>query len=176
MRQMFIFNIRKVGLIMNITKKSIERAAAFIFAVAALFIMLAVNTFSTKASAAPAIENAVNIVEKNENNNAPEIISPVLPEHGGRVVPLAAAGGAAGGATGGSSTTGADITYKTVINFFITWFRRIGAVVALIGAIMFGLAIKNNDADQKQNGLVTMIAGIVVAAICQAADMFDLFT
>ena len=41
---------------------------------------------------------------------------------------------------------------------------------------MFGLAIKNNDAEQKQSGLMTMVAGFVVWAICAAIDMFDLFT
>ena len=48
--------------------------------------------------------------------------------------------------------------------------------VALVGAVMFGLAIKNNDAEQKQNGLLTMIAGFVVVAITAAVDMFDLFS
>lgn len=70
----------------------------------------------------------------------------------------------------------ADSTYQTVINFFITWLRRIGALVALVGAIMFALAIKNNDAEQKQNGLMTLVAGFVAVAVCTAADMFDLFS
>lgn len=90
------------------------------------------------------------------------------------VVPLAAGDADAGVAapTGSSST---EATYKVVIQFFVTWIRRIGMVVAFIGAIMFALAIKNNDADQKQNGILTMIAGFVVAAVCGAVDMFDLF-
>lgn len=76
----------------------------------------------------------------------------------------------------GSGSDAADSAYQKVINFFITWIRRIGAMVALVGAVMFGLAIKNNDADQKQNGLLTMVAGFVVFAICLAVDMFDLFS
>ena len=76
----------------------------------------------------------------------------------------------------GSGSEAADSAYQNVINFFITWIRRIGAMVALVGAVMFGLAIKNNDADQKQNGLLTMVAGFVVFAICLAVDMFDLFS
>ncbi|MDE6425333.1 MAG: hypothetical protein K2K89_04235 [Ruminococcus sp.] len=87
---------------------------------------------------------------------------------------LANGGNNNGNAASGSTT--ADGAYSSVINFFITWLRRIGAIVALVGAIMFGLAIKTNDADQKQNGLLTMVAGFVVFAVCQAADMFDLFT
>jgi hypothetical protein len=69
----------------------------------------------------------------------------------------------------------AEATYQTVINFFITWLTRIGMLVALVGAIMFGLAIKSNDAEQKQAGLLTLVAGFVVAAVCGAAGMFNLF-
>jgi hypothetical protein len=70
---------------------------------------------------------------------------------------------------------GAEATYQTVIQFFITWLTRIGMLVGLVGAIMFALAIKSNDAEQKQAGLLTMVAGFVVAAVCGAADMFNLF-
>jgi len=70
---------------------------------------------------------------------------------------------------------GAEQTYQTVIQFFITWLTRIGMLVGLVGAIMFALAIKSNDAEQKQAGLLTMVAGFVVAAVCGAADMFNLF-
>lgn len=83
---------------------------------------------------------------------------------------------ASGGGSSGSGSDTADNSYNKVINFFITWLRRIGAVVALVGAIMFALAIKSNDAEQKQSGLLTMVAGFVVVAICLAADMFDLFS
>lgn len=86
---------------------------------------------------------------------------------------LANGGNNAGGSSGSST---ADSAYSKVINFFITWLRRIGAMVALVGAIMFGLAIKSNDAEQKQAGLLTMVAGFVVFAVCLATDMFDLFT
>jgi hypothetical protein len=78
---------------------------------------------------------------------------------------------AAGGAGGG----GSEAAYQSTITFFITWIRRIGMMVAFVGAIMFALAIKNNDAEQKQAGLITMIAGFIVAALCAASDMFNLF-
>ena len=77
---------------------------------------------------------------------------------------------AAGGAGGGS-----EAAYKSTIEFFITWIRRIGMMVAFVGASMVALAIKNNDAEQKQAGLITMIAGFIVAALCAASDMFNLF-
>ena len=79
---------------------------------------------------------------------------------------------AAGGAGGGG---GSEAAYQATIEFFITWIRRIGMMVAFVGAIMFALAIKNNDAEQKQAGLITMIAGFIVAALCAASDMFNLF-
>ena len=69
----------------------------------------------------------------------------------------------------------AEGTYQTVIQFFITWLTRIGMLVGLVGAIMFALAIKSNDAEQKQAGLLTMVAGFVVAAVCGASSMFNLF-
>ena len=74
------------------------------------------------------------------------------------------------------ATVSADSTYVTVINFFVTWIRRLGALVVLIGAIMFGLSIKNDDPDRKQQGITTMISGFVVVAICLAVNMFDLFS
>lgn len=70
----------------------------------------------------------------------------------------------------------ADSAYENTIDFFITWIRRIGAAVAFIGAVMFGFAIKNDDAERKQTGLMTLAAGFVVWAVCAGADMFDLFT
>lgn len=89
----------------------------------------------------------------------------------------AGAGAGANGnyADGNSGDAISDGNYTTVVNMFITWFRRIGALVAFVGAVMFGLAIKNNDADQKQNGLLTMVAGFVVVAICVGSSMFGLF-
>lgn len=70
----------------------------------------------------------------------------------------------------------ADSAYENTIDFFITWIRRVGAAVAFIGAIMFALAIKNDDAERKQAGLMTLAAGFVVWAVCAGADMFDLFS
>ena len=77
-------------------------------------------------------------------------------------------------ATGGAG--GSEAAYQSTITFFITWIRRIGMMVAFVGAIMFALAIKNNDAEQKQAGLITMIAGFIVAALCAASSLFDLFS
>ncbi|MBR6982330.1 MAG: hypothetical protein IKH75_02150 [Ruminococcus sp.] len=77
---------------------------------------------------------------------------------------------------GGQQQSTAESAYENTIDFFITWIRRIGAAVAFIGAVMFGFAIKNDDAERKQTGLMTLAAGFVVWAVCAGADMFDLFT
>jgi|GEM_PF-2396270 len=74
------------------------------------------------------------------------------------------------------AAAGDDAAYQNIVNFFIKWFRRIGGLVAFVGGIMFALAIKNNDAEQKQNGLMTLVAGFATAAICTGVSMFDLFS
>lgn len=65
-----------------------------------------------------------------------------------------------------------EAQFTAVINFFATWIGRIGLVVGFIGAVMFGLAIKNDDADAKTRGLMTLAAGFVVFGVTQALDMF----
>lgn len=62
--------------------------------------------------------------------------------------------------------------FETVIDFFATWIGRIGLIVGFVGGIMFALAIKNDDADAKTRGLMTLAAGFVVFALTQAVDMF----
>ena len=47
--------------------------------------------------------------------------------------------------------------------------------MAFVGAVMFALAIKNNEAEQKQSALLTMIAGFVAAAVAGASSMFNMF-
>lgn len=65
-------------------------------------------------------------------------------------------------------------TFNDVINFFATWIGRIGLVVAFVGGVMFALAIKNDDADAKTRGLMTLAAGFVVFALTQALSIFGL--
>lgn len=77
---------------------------------------------------------------------------------------------------GGASGAGGDgeAMFNSVIGFFATWIGRIGLVVGFIGAIMFGLAIKNDDADAKTRGLMTMASGFVVYAVSKALDLFGI--
>ena len=47
----------------------------------------------------------------------------------------------------------------SVLQTIADWASKGGLAVAFVGAIMLGFAIKNNDAEQKQNALLTMVAG-----------------
>lgn len=64
--------------------------------------------------------------------------------------------------------------FNEIIGWFATWIGRIGLVVGFIGAVMFGLAIKNEDSDAKTRGLMTMASGFVVYAITKALHLFGI--
>ena len=171
-------------------KTNTMRMFSLIAAVLSLGLVMAVSPLA--ASAAEIAENAaVTIAEEIGENtaenaeDAPETVSgedsvedtddsPVTVSSSGfsLIQPIhahAEEGGAGGG--GGS----ADSSFKTVIEFFVKWIGRIGGVVAFVGAVMFALAIKNNDAEAKQSALLTMIAGFVAAAVAAASNMFNMF-
>lgn len=67
-----------------------------------------------------------------------------------------------------------EAMFNEIIGWFATWIGRIGLVIGFIGAVMFGLAIKNDDADAKTRGLMTMASGFVVYAITKALDLFGI--
>ncbi len=74
-------------------------------------------------------------------------------------------------ATGGTTTTAED-KWDAVIGFITPWVTRLGGVVIFIGAIEFGLAWKNDDAEGKTKGMRTVIAGCIVFAIGLSSDVF----
>lgn len=170
----------------SVKKTTVVRLAAVVMAAFIMAIVFAFNTFTIKASAADTAISLADIADTSaeesgetfyvdgiEFNAVPEAVSLSDGQQGFKVVQLAAGGGG-GGANLRSNTEGDD-TFEGVIRFFIKWIKRIGLVVAFVGGVMFALAIKNNDAEQKQAGLLTLIAGFVVAALCQAVDMFNIF-
>ncbi|MDD5947205.1 MAG: hypothetical protein PUC41_05335 [Oscillospiraceae bacterium] len=147
-------------------KKSIF--SRFITMFVAMFSVMILGAMCFVSASAAEVESTADtsaIVMETEDAETISVRQPVIKHFG-----------AGGTGTTGGTTTSADSTFQNVVNFFVTWLRRIGALVAFIGGIMFALAIKNNDADQKQSGLLTMVAGFVAAALCTAVDMFDIFS
>lgn len=69
-----------------------------------------------------------------------------------------------------------EAAFNSVIGFFATWIGRIGLVVAFVGGIMFALAIKNDDAEAKTRGLMTLASGFVVFALTLSLDLFGITT
>jgi hypothetical protein len=159
-----------------IMKKVITRLTTMLMAVFTMAIIAAlpITAFAAENEVAAVVEETP-IYEENEENVI--IVQPMLNNYEEPVIQQLGnpqGGGQQGGSKSGSST--ADSAYENTMDFIITWIRRLGAAVALFGGIMLGLALKNNEADQKENGIKTMIAGFVVFAICGAVDMFDLFS
>lgn len=74
----------------------------------------------------------------------------------------------------GGSTVDGEAAFNNVIGFFATWIGRIGLVVAFVGGIMFALAIKNDDAEAKTRGLMTLASGFVVFALTLSLDLFGI--
>lgn len=155
--------------------KHVKTLAALMLTVLTMGLVLSFTAMTACAAEVPAqTAEAVTLDLQEDGILTMEAPTVTIAAARGSIVPLAAANGGQQQQQGGANDAGSS--YTTVMNFFITWIRRIGAAVALIGAIMFGLAIKDNNADQKQAGLMTMVAGFIVVAICLAANMFDLFS
>lgn len=77
--------------------------------------------------------------------------------------------------TGGGTVDG-EAAFNSVIGFFADWIGRIGLVVAFVGGIMFALAIKNDDAEAKTRGLMTLASGFVVFALTLSLSLFGITT
>ena len=74
---------------------------------------------------------------------------------------------------GGLGKAGED-EFNKLIEFFALWIGRIGMVVAFVGGIMFGLAVKNEDSEAKTRGLMTMVSGFIVYALTKSLNLFGL--
>lgn len=60
------------------------------------------------------------------------------------------------------------------VTFICDWLIKIGAVVMIIGGVQFAVGWKREDSDGKVNGLLTLMAGAMVAAIGKSPDIFGL--
>lgn len=75
---------------------------------------------------------------------------------------------------GGGGTVDGEAAFNEVIGFFADWIGKIGLVVAFVGGIMFALAIKNDDAEAKTRGLMTLASGFVVFALTLSLNLFGI--
>lgn len=76
--------------------------------------------------------------------------------------------------TSGGEVVDGDAAFNSVIGFFADWIGKIGLVVAFVGGIMFALAIKNDDAEAKTRGLMTLASGFVVFALTLSLNLFGI--
>ncbi len=58
-----------------------------------------------------------------------------------------------------------DVAFDATINFIAGWVNKFGFAIAFIGAIMFAMGFRNDDAEGKTKGLRTLITGFIVAAV-----------
>ena len=62
-------------------------------------------------------------------------------------------------------TTDAETIFQNILLFIGTWTRRVGAAGTLVGAVMFGFSVKDNNAVGKVAALKTFAAGAIVVSV-----------
>jgi hypothetical protein len=72
---------------------------------------------------------------------------------------------AAGGA-------GANAEFEAIMDFIARWASWLGAAVTFLGAIMFGFAVREDDAGKKLLATYSFVAGAVVIAVSQSLNLF----
>ena len=70
------------------------------------------------------------------------------------------------------TTTNADTVFNNIMVFISTWTRRVGALGAMIGAVMFAFSIKDHNPGSKVNGLRTFAAGGICMAVSATLPIF----
>lgn len=58
-----------------------------------------------------------------------------------------------------------DATFNKTIDFIAGWINKFGFAIAFVGAVMFAMGFRNDDAEGKTRGLRTLVAGFIVAAV-----------
>jgi len=66
----------------------------------------------------------------------------------------------------------AETLWTDLTTLIGTWVTRLGGVVIFVGAVMFALGWKSDDAEQKSRGISTIIAGAIVTAVAFMVDVF----
>ena len=70
------------------------------------------------------------------------------------------------------ASSNADTLWTTISDLLETWVTRLGGVIMFVGGVMFGLGWKNNDAEQKSQGISTIVAGAIVIAVAALTSQF----
>lgn len=71
-----------------------------------------------------------------------------------------------------NSVYAAEAKWNAVIDFLVPWVGRLGGAITFIGAIMFALGFKDDDAESKSRGLKTLIAGCMIIGIALSSSIF----
>lgn len=71
-----------------------------------------------------------------------------------------------------ASGNSAESLWDEVAGLLETWVTRLGGVVMFVGGVLFGLGWKNNDAEQKSQGISTLVAGAIVVAVAAMTQTF----
>jgi len=67
---------------------------------------------------------------------------------------------------------GADAEFNAIMTFIGQWIGRVGALILLIGSIMFGFSIKDQNPAVKVSALKTIAAGGITSAIAVILPQF----
>ncbi len=70
------------------------------------------------------------------------------------------------------TTTDAATIFGNIMTFIGAWTRRVGALGAMIGAVMFAFSIKDHNPASKVNGLRTFAAGSICMAVSAILPIF----
>ena len=70
------------------------------------------------------------------------------------------------------ATTDSETIFQNLLLFIGTWTRRVGAAGTLVGAVMFGFAVKDNNAVGKVAALKTFAAGAIVVSVSEILHTF----
>ena len=71
-----------------------------------------------------------------------------------------------------ASLTADTANFMAIMKFIATWTTYLGAGIAFFGAIQLAFGFRSDDAEGKNKGLRSMIAGIIVIAIGAAVQVF----
>ena len=124
----------------------------------------AITFFSTwigRVGGVVALIGAIKFALSIKNDDAKEMLSALLVMISGFIISSSVTSGIF---TVTSGMT-ADAEFTQIMQFIAKWLRRVGAVGTMIGAVMFGFAIKDNNATTKITALKTFAAGAMTLAV-----------